>query len=74
VELVAGETLTLSESINKAGGFGPWAEQEKVELTRKSGQRSIVNVKRIITKGLRNEDPVLQDGDRVFVKQSFFKK
>lgn len=74
IELVAGEKLTLSEAIVKAGGFGPWAEDEKVELTRKSGERSIVNVKRIITKGLRNEDPVLQDGDRVFVKQSFFKK
>ena len=74
LELVAGEKLTLSEGIGKAGGFGPWAEDEKVELTRRSGERLIVNVKKIITKGLREEDPVLQDGDRIFVKQSFWKK
>lgn len=74
MELVAGEKLTLSEAIYKAGGFGPWAEDEKVELTRKSGERMIVNVKKIVAKGLRDEDPTLQDGDRIFVKQSFWKK
>ena len=74
MELVAGEKLSLSEAIMKAGGFGPWAEDEKVELTRKSGERTINNVKKIITKGLRDDDPILQDGDRIFIKQSFWKK
>lgn len=73
IELVAGEKLTLSEAIVKAGGFGPYAAEDKVELTRKSGVRTVVDVKKIIRKGLREEDPILQDGDRVFVKQAFIK-
>jgi protein involved in polysaccharide export with SLBB domain len=74
IELVSGESLRLSEAIGKAGGFGAWADDRKVELTRKSGQREVIDVKDIIRKGLREKDPLLEDGDRVFVPQSFFKK
>jgi polysaccharide export outer membrane protein len=68
--MIAGETLTLSNAILKAGGFTEWASQEKVQVTRIVGgqaQKSIYNVRHIIETGDINSDPVLQDGDRIFV-------
>jgi len=68
--MVAGEPLTLSNAILKAGGFTEWASQEKVQVTRIVGgqaQKSIYNVRHIIETGDINSDPVLQNGDRIFV-------
>lgn len=74
LEMVAGVPLKLSEAILSAGGFGPWAEDRKVQVTRRSGEKKIVDVKEIIQKGKLDNDIVLQDGDRVYVPQAFFKK
>jgi protein involved in polysaccharide export with SLBB domain len=68
--MIAGEPLTLSHAILKAGAFTEWANQKKVKVTRKVGsetQTSEYNVKHIIETGDINADPVLQDGDRIFV-------
>jgi protein involved in polysaccharide export with SLBB domain len=69
-DMVSGEPLTLSNAILKAGGFTEWANQGKVQVTRTVGgqsQKSVYNVKHIIETGDINSDPVLQDGDRIFV-------
>ena len=69
-DMTAGEPLTLSNAILKAGGFTEWSDQKKVKVTRKVGsesQTSVYNVKHIIETGDINADPVLQDGDRIYV-------
>jgi polysaccharide biosynthesis/export protein len=68
--MIAGEPLTLSNAILRAGGFTEWGDQKKVKVTRKVGGETktlIYNVKHIIETGDINSDPVLQDGDRIFV-------
>jgi polysaccharide export outer membrane protein len=77
VELIAGESLKLSEAILKSGGFGAWADDRKVQVTRKAGGATkpiVVDVKEVIQKGRVEKDLILQDGDRVYVPQAFFKK
>ena len=72
-EIVAGEPLTLTNAILKAGGLGEWGDGKKVKLMRqKSGvtETTKVNYKKIIDKGDINNDPVLQDGDRIFVPKT----
>jgi len=76
-EMVAGETLTLSNAVLKAGGGTEWANLKKVKVTRKvaggSTQTNEYDVKSIIDKGDINNDPVLQDGDRINVPKIFFR-
>ena len=75
-EMVAGEPLTLANAILKAGGLGEWGDPKKVKLMRqKNGatETTIVNYKNIIEKGDVKNDPVLQDGDRIFVPKVFLK-
>jgi polysaccharide export outer membrane protein len=75
-EMIAGEPLTLSNAILKAGGFGEWADSKKVKVTRSvsgTSQTTVYNVKHIIESGDINADPVLQDGDRIFVPKVFIK-
>lgn len=72
--MVAGVPLKLSEAILSAGGFGPWADDRKVQVTRRNGAKQVVDVKDIISKGKIEKDITLQDGDRVHVPQAFFKK
>jgi protein involved in polysaccharide export with SLBB domain len=74
LELVSGVPLKVSEAILSAGGFGPWAEERKVQVTRRNGTRLIIDVKDIIKNGKLEKDITLQDGDRVHVPQAFFKK
>ncbi len=77
VELIANESLKLSEAILKSGGFGAWADDRKVQVTRKTAggvKTFVVDVKDVIHKGRVEKDLVLQDGDRVYVPQAFFKK
>jgi polysaccharide export outer membrane protein len=72
-ELVAGEPLTLCNAILKAGGVGEWGNPKKVKLMRqKDGktQTTEVNYKAIIESGDVTKDPVLQDGDRIFVPKT----
>lgn len=72
-ELVAGEPLTLCNAILKAGGVGEWGNPKKVKLMRqKDGktQTTEVNYKAIIESGDVSKDPILQDGDRIFVPKT----
>ena len=73
LEMAAGESLTLSEAILRAGNFAPFGIADKVELTRKNGQRSVHDVRSIFRDPSKTQDPVLEDGDRVFVPKTWFK-
>jgi protein involved in polysaccharide export with SLBB domain len=69
--IVAGESLTVTGAILKAGGIGEWGNQKSVKLMRprKDGTTETieVNFKKITETGDVKADPVLQDGDRIFV-------
>jgi protein involved in polysaccharide export with SLBB domain len=71
LEMAAGEQLTLSEAILRAGNFTQWAKKDKVKLTR-GGSQQIFDVRRITAQGRVDEDPVLQDGDRIHVDKNWF--
>ncbi len=74
--IVAGETLTLSRAILKAGGLTQWANQKAVRLTRQKDGNTVpieVNYKKVIETGNEKDDPVLQDGDRIYVPKVFFR-
>lgn len=75
-EMIAGEPLRLSSAILKAGGFTEWANPKRVKLTRQvngSAQSTEYNVKEIIEKGDEKADPVLQDGDRIFIPKTLLR-
>jgi protein involved in polysaccharide export with SLBB domain len=63
----AGEMLTLTAAIQRAGGFNPWADQRKVRLTRrnKDGELEMLTFNPRTLKS--SDDPILRDGDRIFV-------
>jgi hypothetical protein len=71
VDIVAGETLTLTKAILQAGGVGEWGDLNKVLITRLKADLSLekltVNLKKIMKSGDAKLDPVLQDRDRIFV-------
>jgi len=74
--IVAGETLTLSNAILKAGGLTQWANPKAVRLTRQKDGSTVpteVNYKKVIETGDTKSDPVLQDGDRIYVPKVFFR-
>ena len=69
-EIVAGEALTLTNAILKSGGLGAWGDGKKVRLMRQRNgltQTIVVNFDEIIKTGEVKKDPVLEDGDRIFV-------
>ncbi len=73
-KMLAREPLTLSVAIQKAGNFTEWANKKKVKVTRQvngATQTSEYNVKKIIEDGNSKADPILQDGDRVFIPKAF---
>lgn len=75
-EMIAGEPLRLSSAILKAGGFTEWANPKKVKLTRQvsgAAQSTEYNVKEIIEKGDEKADPILQDGDRIFIPKTLLR-
>ena len=71
LEIAAGETLTLSEAILRAGNFGAFALSDKVELTRRGGQKTVHDVRSIFRDP--SKDLTLDDGDRIFVPRTWFK-
>jgi protein involved in polysaccharide export with SLBB domain len=77
LEIIAGETLTLSNAILRAGGIGEWGNADKVQITRQKKDGTVdkitVSFRKIIKTGDAKQDPVLQDGDRVFVPKIFFR-
>jgi protein involved in polysaccharide export with SLBB domain len=75
IPLISGETLTLSSAVLRAGGWGTYANQRKVQLARVVNGQSVIkiyDVKEILKKGDAKLDPVLQDGDRIMVPRLGF--
>jgi protein involved in polysaccharide export with SLBB domain len=74
--LPQGEEMTVSRAILKAGGFGEFADQNNVRLTRRTadGKREerIINVKEILEKGQLEKDVPLKSGDAIYVKPKIF--
>lgn len=66
------ESLTISRAISLAGGFSRFARQGDVQLIRKGGKPTIIDVRVILAGGKDAVDPVLQPGDTVFVPESRF--
>jgi protein involved in polysaccharide export with SLBB domain len=75
--LIAGETLTVTGAILRAGGPTEWGNQRKVKVTRpkKDGtvEQFTVDFKKIIETGDVSADPVLQDGDRLYIPRLGFR-
>ena len=74
--IYAGRQLMLSQAILNAGGFRKFADSRKVKVTR--GERGnpqtyTVDVKQVIERGRTDLDMELQDGDRIFIPEAFFK-
>ena len=73
MDLIEGEKLTVSQAILKAGGFGAFANQRKVQVTRVEGgstRQFYVDVKEILDKGAVGKDVAVQDGDRINVPRA----
>jgi len=72
-EIPAGDKLTVSGAVVKAGGGTQFANLRKVRLARKSkdgtGKTITVDVKAIIEEGKMEKDIQLEDGDYIFVPQ-----
>jgi polysaccharide export outer membrane protein len=66
-EIPPDESYTVSKAIIRAGGFGDFANKRKVKLTRKNGQESTVDLKRVIEEGHTDEDLDLAPDDQIFV-------
>ena len=76
MDLMEGERLTVSQAILKAGGFGAFANQRKVQVTRSEAQGTrqfYVDVKEILDKGAVGKDLPVQDGDRINVPRAMIK-
>jgi protein involved in polysaccharide export with SLBB domain len=70
LDLVAGEPLTISQAMLKAGGVKEFGDDRRVQLTRNEGGKTIkqtIDVKRILKDGDVRDDIPLQPGDRIFV-------
>ena len=73
LDLEAGARLTVSQAILKSGGFGAFANQRKVQVTRSEGgvtKQFYVDVKEILEKGRPEKDVLVQDGDRINVSRN----
>lgn len=75
--LLAGEAMTVTGAILKAGGITEWGNAKKVQITRRTKTGGVekfeVDFKKITETGDVNADPVLQDGDRIFVPKINFR-
>jgi protein involved in polysaccharide export with SLBB domain len=72
IEIAAGETLTLTEAILRAGGFDKFGKRTNVKLYRGTSLYGTYDVKKIEKEGRIADDPPLRDGDRIFIEKSNF--
>jgi polysaccharide export outer membrane protein len=73
LDLEAGTQLTVSQAILKSGGFGPFANQRKVQVTRTQGgvtTKFYVDVKEVLERGAKDKDRPVQDGDFINVSKN----
>jgi len=72
-DIPSDEVFTLSKAVLRAGGFGDFADQKRVKLTRKAGPGEtdskifVVNVAEILERGKTEKDIKLEPGDLIFV-------
>ncbi len=67
--------LTVMEAILEAGGFTKYASQNDTIIYRKDGSREIrisVKMKKLINEGDLTQNPRLQPGDYIVVKEGIF--
>ena len=74
-EIPSDEVLTLGKAIQRAGGFGDFADRKHVKITRKAGagdadsKTFIVDVTEIYEKGRTDKDIPLESGDQIFIPE-----
>jgi polysaccharide export outer membrane protein len=68
-EIPADESYTVSKAVIRAGGFGDFADKKKIKLTRKTGETTVINLKRVIEEGHTDEDVVVHPDDQIYVPQ-----
>src|SRR5256712_921279 len=68
-EIPADESYTVSKAIIKAGGFGGFANNRKVKLTRTTCQEHTVDLNRAVEEGHTDEDLELGPDDQIYVPQ-----
>jgi protein involved in polysaccharide export with SLBB domain len=74
--MIVGEELRLSTAILKAGDFTEWGNSRKVQVVRQENGKpvtTVYDVKKIMEKGDENADPLLKDGDRIFVPKTLIR-
>jgi len=75
--LIAGEQLTVTGAILKAGGVTEWGNAKKIQVTRQkkdgTSEKFEVDFKKITETGDVKADPVLQDGDRIYIPKIIFR-
>lgn len=73
LELPTDEQLTVSRAILRSGGFKDFGDDNNVRLLRKDGPPEGIRVRvKDVLNGKRAEDPVLQPGDTIRVKEKMF--
>lgn len=73
IDLEAGARLTVSQAILKSGGFGPFANKKRVQVTRSEGgvtRQFYVDVNEVLEKGRVEKDVEVRDGDRINVSRA----
>jgi protein involved in polysaccharide export with SLBB domain len=73
IDLEAGTRLTVSQAILKSGGFGPFANKKRVQVTRTEGgvsKQFFVDVNEVLEKGRVEKDVEVRDGDRINVSRA----
>lgn len=70
INLPSQEVLTVSKAISLAGGFDRFAVQDGVQLVR-LGKVQAIDVRGLLS-GKAVDDPVLQQGDTVYVPEAHF--
>jgi polysaccharide export outer membrane protein len=72
-DIPSDETYTVSKAIIRAGGFGDFGDKKRIKLTRKNGERVVVNLKRVIEDGRNDEDVVVYPDDKIYVPERLIK-
>jgi len=75
MEMLSGETLTLTNAILRAGRTEWGSDTVQVARLRKDGtlEKINVNYKKIMKSGDARLDPILQDGDRIYVPKKIIR-
>jgi len=77
LELPRDDVLTISRAVLRAGGFGDFADEKHVQVTRKgpggTNQVFIINVKAILDDNKVQEDRKAEPGDLIYVPAKTFR-